>query len=124
MANDTQETQETKAAKAVITISPEAYSEARKVASSEASWKWVLLTYLKKNQGCTQKALYKATRADDVPEAKMKKNLASQFTYLRDEGAFIENDNGKIYALTEPVNGSIQLIPGMESRAKRLGLIK
>lgn len=121
MANDTQET---KAAKAVITISPEAYSEARKVAGSEASWKWVLLTYLKKNQGCTQKALYKATRADDIPEAKMKKSLASQFTYLRDEGAFIENDNGKIYALTEPVNGSIQLIPGMESRAKRLGLIK
>lgn len=121
MANNTQET---KAVNTSITISPEAFSKARKVASSEASWKWVLLAYLKNNQGCTQKALYKATRADDLPEAKMKKNLASQFTYLRDEGAFIENDNGKIYALTEPVNGSIQLIPGMESRAKRLGLIK
>ena len=117
-------TQETKAVNTSITISPEAFSKARKVASSEASWKWVLLAYLKNNQGCTQKALYKATRTEDITEAKMKKNLASQFTYLRDEGAFIENDNGKIYALTEPVNGSIQLIPGMESRAKRLGLIK
>ena len=118
MANDTKET---KAVNTSITISPEAFSKA---ASSEASWKWVLLAYLKNNQGCAQKALYKATRADDIPEAKMRKNLASQFTSLRDEGSFIENDNGRIYALTEPVNGSIQLIPGMESRAKRLGLIK
>ena len=121
MANDTQET---KAVNTPIIISPEAFSKARKVAGSEASWKWVILAYLKNNQGCTQKALYKATRTEDTTELKMKKNLASQFTHLRDEGAFIENDNGKIYALTEPVNGSIRLIPGMESRAKRLGLIK
>ena len=93
MANNAQET---KAVNTSITISPEAFIKARKVASSEASWKWVILAYLKNNQGCTQKALYKATRTDDIPEAKMKKNLASQFTYLRDEGAFIENDNGKM----------------------------
>ena len=106
-----------------ITISLADFAKARKVLAAETSWKWKILTFLKNNQGATDLDIYQATRGPVTEEAKAKKSLASQYTYLRDEGALIVKEDGRVYAVTEPHKGQIRVIPGMESRAKEVGLI-
>ena len=106
-----------------ITISLADFAKARKVLAAETSWKWKILTFLKTNQGSTDIQVYEATRGPATEVAKAKKSLASQYTYLRDEGALILKEEGKVYAITEPHRGSIRVIPGMEERAKQVGLI-
>ena len=106
-----------------ITISLKDYAKARKAVAAEASWKWKILTYLKAHQGSADLEIYEATRGPVSEESKAKKSLASQYTYLRDEGALILKEEGKVYAITEPHKGDIRVIPGMEDRAKQLGLI-
>ena len=78
---------------------------------------------MKNNQGATDLEIYQATRGSVEDEAKAKKSLASQYTYLRDEGCLILKEEGKVFAVTEPHKGQIRVIPGMESRAKEVGLI-
>ncbi len=106
-----------------ITISLSDFAKARKALAAETSWKWKILTFLKNNQGSSDLEIYEATRGPAPEEAKAKKSLASQYTYLRDEGALILKEEGKVYAVTEPHKGQIRVIPGMESKAKQIGLI-
>ena len=106
-----------------ITISLEDFAKARKALAAETSWKWKILSFLKNNQGATDLQVYEATRGPAPEEAKAKKSLASQYTYLRDEGALILKEEGKVYAVTEPHKGKIRVVPGMEDRAKQIGLI-
>lgn len=106
-----------------ITISLADFAKARKVLAAETSWKWKILTFLKNNQGATDLDIYQATRGSVEDEPKAKKSLASQYTYLRDEGCLILKEEGSVYAITEPYKGKIRVIPGMEDRAKQLGLI-
>lgn len=106
-----------------ITISLADFAKARKVLAAETSWKWKILTFLKNNQGATDLDIYQATRGSVEDEPKAKKSLASQYTYLRDEGCLILKEEGKVFAVTEPHKGQIRVIPGMEDRAKQLGLI-
>lgn len=106
-----------------ITISLEDFAKAREALASETSWKWRILAFLKKNQGAEDLAIYQATRGTVQNEAKAKKSLASQYTYLRDEGVLIRKEEGRVYAVTEPHKGKIRVIPGMEAKAKEAGLI-
>ena len=106
-----------------ITISLADFAKARKVLAAETSWKWKILTFLKNNQGATDLEIYQATRGSVEDEPKAKKSLASQYTYLRDEGCLILKEEGQVFAVTEPHKGQIRVIPGMEDRAKQLGLI-
>jgi hypothetical protein len=106
-----------------ITISLKDFAKARKALAAETSWKWKILSFLKNNQGATDLQVYEATRGPAPEEAKAKKSLASQYTYLRDEGALILKEEGKVYAITEPYKGAIRIVPGMEDKAKQLGLI-
>lgn len=106
-----------------ITISLSDFAKARKALAAETSWKWKILTFLKTNQGAKDLDIYRATRGPVTEEAKAKKSLASQYTYLRDEGALILKEEGKVYVVTEPHKGKIRVIPGMEERAKQAGLI-
>lgn len=106
-----------------ITISLADFAKARKVLAAETSWKWKILSWLKNNQGAEDLDIYRATRGPVTEEAKAKKSLASQYTYLRDEGALIVKEDGRVYAVTEPHKGKIRVIPGMEERAKQVGLI-
>jgi len=106
-----------------ITISLSDFAKARKALAAETSWKWKILSFLKNNQGATDLQVYEATRGPAPEEAKAKKSLASQYTYLRDEGALILKEEGKVYAVTEPYKGQIRVIPGMEDKAKQIGLI-
>lgn len=106
-----------------ITISLSDFAKARKALAAETSWKWKILSFLKNNQGATDLQVYEATRGPAPEEAKAKKSLASQYTYLRDEGALILKEEGSVYVITEPYKGKIRVIPGMEDKAKQLGLI-
>ena len=106
-----------------ITISLSDFAKARKALAAEASWKWKILAFLKAHQGSTDMEVYEATRGPASEEGKAKKSLASQYTYLRDEGALILKEEGSVYVITEPYKGKIRVIPGMEDRAKQLGLI-
>lgn len=106
-----------------ITISLADFAKARKALAAETSWKWKILTFLKTNQGAKDLDIYRATRGPVTEEAKAKKSLASQYTYLRDEGCLILKENEQVYVVTEPHKGKIRVIPGMESKAKEVGLI-
>ena len=106
-----------------ITLSLKDFAKARKALAAETSWKWKILSFLKNNQGATDLQVYEATRGPAPEEAKAKKSLASQYTYLRDEGALILKEEGKVYVVTEPYKGAIRIIPGMEDKAKQIGLI-
>ena len=106
-----------------ITISLKDFAKARKALAAETSWKWKILTYLKAHQGSSDIEIYEATRGPASEEAKAKKSLASQYTYLRDEGALILKEEGRVYAITEPYKGEIRIVPGMEDKAKQIGLI-
>lgn len=106
-----------------ITLSLKDFAKARKALAAETSWKWKILTFLKTNQGAKDLDIYRATRGPVTEEAKAKKSLASQYTYLRDEGALILKEEGKVYVITEPHKGAIRIIPGMEDKAKQIGLI-
>lgn len=106
-----------------ITISIADFAKARKALAAETSWKWKILTYLKNNQGSSDLQVYEATRGPAPEEAKAKKSLASQYTYLRDEGALIRKEDGRVYVVTEPYKGEIRIVPGMEDKAKQIGLI-
>lgn len=106
-----------------ITISLADFAKARKALAAETSWKWKILTFLKTNQGAKDLDIYRATRGPVTEEAKAKKSLASQYTYLRDEGCLILKEDGQVYVVTEPHKGKIRVIPGMESKAKEAGLI-
>ena len=77
-----------------ITISLSDFAKARKALAAETSWKWKILSYLKNNQGSTDLQVYEGTRGPTLEEAKAKKSLASQYTYLRDEGALILKEEG------------------------------
>lgn len=106
-----------------ITLSLKDFAKARKALAAETSWKWKILTFLKTNQGAKDLDIYRATRGPVTEEAKAKKSLASQYTYLRDEGCLILKEDGQVYVVTEPHKGKIRVIPGMESKAKEVGLI-
>ncbi len=106
-----------------ITISLKDFAKARKALAAETSWKWKILSYLKAHQGSADLEIYEATRGPVSEEAKAKKSLASQYTYLRDEGALILKEEGRVYVVTEPYKGEIRIVPGMEDKAKQLGLI-
>ena len=106
-----------------ITISLSDFAKARKALAAETSWKWKILSFLKNNQGSSDLEIYEATRGPSPEDSKAKKSLASQYTYLRDEGALIVKEEGKVYVVTEPYKGKIRIIPGMEDRARTIGLI-
>jgi hypothetical protein len=92
--------------------------------SKGGNWKQDIVNYLIKNQGVQELKLYNDTRPDrlDLPENKKKHNLASQYTYLRDEGYLVQKEDDKVFLLTKPSKeaGRFEAIPGMESRLKAL----
>lgn len=98
-------------------ISIEAFKEMRK-SSSSGNWKQEIVAYLKANQGVNELKLYNDTRPDrlDISESKKRHNLASQYTYLRDEGYLIKKEDSKVFLLTEVRDGKIFKVKGMEHK--------
>jgi hypothetical protein len=92
--------------------------------SKSGNWKKDIVDYLKGNQGVAELKLYNDTRPDrlDISEAKKRHNLASQYTYLRDEGYLVQKQDDKVFLLTEPSDkpGEFQAVAGMEQRLKAL----
>ena len=103
-------------------ISMEQISKIRK--ANSGNWKMQLVNYLKEHQGVDEIKLYDATRPEnkDLAVPKKKHNLASQYTYLRDEGYLVIKEDDKIFLLTEPSDkpGECNAIPGMEKKLQSL----
>ena len=94
-------------------------------AGSGSVWKNKIAAYLKEHQGVDEITLYDATRPDrlEIPESKKIKNLASQYTYMKDEGMVVIKEEGKIFLVTEPVPGkknAFRVVDGQRERAKQL----
>lgn len=89
----------------------------------KGNWKASIVEYLKTNNGSDEISIYDATRPDnrDLPKAKKVKNLASQYTYLRDEGYLVTKEEDKVFLLVEPgvKKGEFNVIEGQEDRIKR-----
>jgi len=93
---------------------------------SSSTWRSSIIAHLKDNQGCDEQSLYTSTytgnKWTDEPN-KVRHNLASQFTYMRDDGYAVVKEDGKVFLLTEPnpgKKGTYLVIKGQESRARRL----
>ena len=103
-------------------ISQDQINKIRK--ASSGNWKVQLVSYLKDNQGVKELKLYNDTRPDrlDISEAKKRHNLASQYTYLRDEGYLVVKEEDKVFLLTEPSDkpGEFQAVPGMEKKLQAM----
>ena len=91
------ETKETK-----ITINQSELKQLR--AKTASNWKTQIVEYLKANNGASSVAIYDATRPDrlDITEAKKVHNVASQLTYLRDEGYILQNEDKQVFLLAVP----------------------
>lgn len=104
-------------------ITAEQFNKLR-ATSKSGNWKNDIIEYLKANQGVKELKLYNDTRPDrlDISETKKRHNLASQYTYLRDEGYLVQKQEDKVFLLTEPseVAGEFKAIAGMEQRLKAL----
>ena len=90
---------------------------------SKGSWKYEIASYLKEHQGTDDITLFDQTRLDssDWTDKQKKNNIASQYSYLRDEGYIVVKDNDKYYLVTEPKSGKgdiFVVIPGQESRVQ------
>ena len=113
----------TKETKETMTIDAAQFNKLR-ATSKSGNWKQDIVQYLKANQGCDEMSLYNSTRPDrlEIPEAKKRHNLASQFTYLRDEGYLVQKQDGKCFLLTEPASetGKFKAVTGQEARLKAL----
>ena len=113
----------TKETKETMTITAAQFTKLR-ATSKSGNWKQDIVQYLKTNQGCDEMSLYNATRPDrlEIPEAKKRHNLASQFTYLRDEGYLVQKQDSKCFLLTEPSDkpGEFKAVEGQEARLKAL----
>ena len=61
--------------------------------TSRGQWRKDIVEYLKKHNGATDVEIYMATRPDrlNISKRKMKNNIASQMTYLKDDLVLIEN---------------------------------
>ena len=109
--------------KETMTITAAQFTKLR-ATSKSGNWKQDIVQYLKTNQGCDELAMYNATRPDrlEISEAKKRHNLASQFSYLRDEGYLVQKQDSKCYLLTEPSDkpGEFKAVEGQEARLKAL----
>ena len=99
-------------------------------------WKIKIAQYLKEHQGATDIEIFDATRGADAknkegqPFSKSQKvkNLASQYTYMRDMSYFTVKEDERVYLLTEPArdkNGKIIkdqfiVLEGQEDRVEQL----
>ena len=74
-------------------------AEKIKASKSNSNWRDDIIGYLKKHNGATDIEIYKATRPDrlNISERKMKNNVASQMTYLKDDLVLIENIDSRRY---------------------------
>ena len=107
-----------------MVINSEQFKKVR--GGSSSTWRTSIISHLKENQGIEEIALYKATyNGNKVTDQvnKIRHNLASQFTYMRDDGYAVVKEDNKVYLLTEPnpgQKGTFLVIKGQEERAKRL----
>ena len=91
---------------------------------SRSTWRMDIIEYLKSNQGVDKIVLFDATRPDkiDEPVNKKKHNIASQFTYMRDDGYIVKKEDGKCFLLTTPGSkkGTYDVVKGMEEKVEAL----
>jgi len=84
---------------------------------SRTSWRNQIIEYLTKddgkNNGQDTLKIYDATRADrrDISDSKKKHNIASQITYLRDDGYFLKHEDSKLMIIANP---KMEVFPGAE----------
>lgn len=96
--------------------------------SNAKTWKLVIADYLAEHQGTEEIALYNATRPDrlNIPDRQKIKNLASEYTYLKDAGYMLQKEDNKVFLLAKPIPGNkeeFDVLPGMEQRvADALGI--
>ena len=92
--------------------------------NSGSTWRTSIVEHLKQHQGINEIELYDATRPDrtDIDVSKKRHNLASQFTYMRDEGYIVKKEDTKCFLLTVPgkKKGTYDVVPGMEEKVKTL----
>jgi formylmethanofuran dehydrogenase subunit A len=90
--------------------------------ASASNWKAQIIEYLKAHNGSTDLTLYNATRPDrlDITETKKVHNIASQLTYLRDDGYVVVKEDKNIFLVAEPQGDKYMVIKGMEKKAQQL----
>jgi len=88
--------------KSTVTISLSTLKQLRSKTAS--NWKTQIVAYLKEHNGASSVEIYNATRPDrlEITEAKKIHNVASQLTYLRDEGYILQNEDKQVYLLAAP----------------------
>jgi hypothetical protein len=71
--------------------------------SRKSNWRAQIVKYLS-DKTATSLEIYNATRPDrlDIPDAKKVHNVASQLTYLSDDGYLWTRDNDKIVLIADP----------------------
>jgi hypothetical protein len=96
------ETTMTKQTETKITINSSELKQLR--AKTASNWKTQIIEYLKANNGASSLDIYNSTRPDrlDITEAKKVHNVASQLTYLRDEGYILQNEDKQVFLLAAP----------------------
>ena len=96
--------------------------QAQQVKGTGRTWKEDIIEHLKKTNGASATDLYVATRGEGLSEVKMKHNIASQLTYLRNDGYLLSREDEAIFLLAEPIPGTeeLQVVPGMEARVRQL----
>ena len=96
------ETTMTKQTETKITINSSELKQLR--AKTASNWKTQIVEYLKAHNGASSIDIYDATRPDrlNITEAKKVHNVASQLTYLRDEGYIVQNEDKKVWLLAVP----------------------
>jgi hypothetical protein len=95
----------------------------KKMRSKSASnWKAQIIEYLKAHNGATDITIYNATRADrlEISETKKVHNMASQLTYLRDDGYVVVKEDKQIFLIAEPRGNEYVVLKGMERKARQL----
>lgn len=76
--------------------------------STQTSWRERIVKHLTENKcennGSTDLEVYNATRPDrlELSDSKKIKNIASQLTYLRDDGYFLTHNDKKIVVIANP----------------------
>lgn len=87
-----------------------------------SNWKTEIVAYLRKNNGASSLEIYDATRPDrlNITDVKKIHNIASQLTYLRDEGYILQNEDKKVWLLAAPTTKKDEYEIVHETRLKTL----
>jgi len=85
--------------------------------STSTNWRDQIVKYLTKdecaNNGQNTLEIYDATRPDrrDISDSKKKHNMASQITYLRDDGIYLRHEDSMLVIIADAKE---RIYPGAE----------